>query len=203
MAQNLPPPWSSLTLIIIYFQFHKSPQHQTQIILGYLPLAGSATTVWSKWNNMRYIKNHSYWTITAVCRYRDNDGSWFSPSCCHRNWPYVETQQQRHPVDTTDKVRLQQHLGSNKGTLQEKRSELVLRTRTKCSWLEPLKPLCVSQRCFHRSYPLFDLWFLRQHFLDLMNSPQCFLFHCMLRSLLRTAMMRAVEMWQLKHAVVH
>lgn len=116
---------------------------------------------------MQRIKTHSYWTITAVCRYRDTDGSCFSPSCCHMNWPWSGIRQQRHPVDMVGKFRRQRQSGST--TEQVERSELVLGLRAKRSWLKPLKPLSVSQRCFLRSSPPFDLWFLRQHFLDLIN----------------------------------
>lgn len=197
------------TMIIIRVNHYSFPVSQgptrsdPDYFGGYLPLAGSGTTVWSKWNNMRCIKTHSYWTITAVCRYRDNDGSWFSPSCCHMNWPCSGTRQQRHPVDTEGKVRRRLQSGSNKGILQGERSGLVSRNTTNSAWLELLKPLSASQRCFRWSCPPFDLWFLRQHFLDLMNSPPCFLFHCVLLPLLHAATMRAVEMRQLKHAVVH
>lgn len=38
-------------------------------------MAWSGTTVWYNWNNMQHINTHSYWTITTVCSYCENDVS--------------------------------------------------------------------------------------------------------------------------------
>lgn len=77
-------------MIIIIVNHHSFPvsQEPTRSNMEYFehfPMAWSGTTVWNNWNNMQHMNTQSYWTITAVCWYCDNDVSLFSLCCCHNN----------------------------------------------------------------------------------------------------------------------
>ncbi len=97
-------------MIIIIVNHHSFPvsQEPTRSNMEYFehfPMAWSGTTVWSNWNNMQHVNTHSYWTITTVCRYRDNDVSLFSLCCCHNNWECsFMIHQQHHLVEITGKL---------------------------------------------------------------------------------------------------
>lgn len=105
------------TMIIIIVNHHSFPvsQEPTRSNMEYFehfPMAWSGNTVWNNWNNMQRMNTQSYWTITAVCWYCDNDVSLFSLCCCHNNWQSGPVsymiQQQHHLVVGTGKVSNQQ-----------------------------------------------------------------------------------------------
>lgn len=78
-------------MIIITFNHHSFPVSQEPTrsnteSFEYFLMTRSGTTFWSNWNNMQHIKTCSNWTVTAVCRYCDNDVSLFSLKWCRNNW---------------------------------------------------------------------------------------------------------------------
>lgn len=101
------------TMIIIIVNHHSFPvsQEPTRSNMEYFwhfPMAWSGTTVCCNWNNMPHINTPSYWTVTTVCSYRENDVSLFSSCCCHNDW---------HCSLVSLMINLQHHLVDVKGKL--------------------------------------------------------------------------------------